>query len=162
MNNAAAFVLGLLIGWLAEWIIDWFYWRGRLHAAAGENEQLTEQNAALVKANKNLDETNTDLKERIASLQEEISRISASTEIAPLIDQDGNDNLQAIKGIGPAFSKRLKEAGIHTFERLSQLTPQEMEKILGTLFKRFYSKENTIIAQARDFAKLKAKQGKRV
>jgi hypothetical protein len=23
MNNAAAFVLGLLIGWLVEWAVDW-------------------------------------------------------------------------------------------------------------------------------------------
>jgi len=25
MNVIALFVLGLLIGWLAEWVIDWYY-----------------------------------------------------------------------------------------------------------------------------------------
>jgi hypothetical protein len=34
-----------------------------------------------------------------------------------------------------------------------------MEKILGTLFKRFYSQENTIIEQAKEFAEQKAKSG---
>src|SRR5215813_13838142 len=130
MNVAAAFVLGLLIGWLAEWVIDWFYWRSRSRATSEENELLTEQNTTLVKANKNLDEENTNLKERITSLQTELDGLSAAPAIAHLTDEAGNDNLQAIHGIGPVFAKRLKEAGVDTFERLSQLTPQEMEEIL--------------------------------
>ena len=138
MNDAAAFVLGLLIGWLVEWIIDWLYWRGRIEKIARENRNL---------------------KERVTALEEELKRISESARITPIIDKEGNDNLQAIKGIGPAFSKRLNEAGVHTFEHLSQLTPKELEEILGTLFKRFFSKENTIIAQAKEFAEQKAKRG---
>lgn len=34
MNTTATFVLGLLIGWLAEWALDWFYWRRRAQASA--------------------------------------------------------------------------------------------------------------------------------
>lgn len=138
MNNAAAVVLGLLIGWLVEWVIDWFYWRGRTRSVASEN--LT-------------------LKERIASLEKELERKVKAVKAAPLRDRAGNDNLQAIHGIGPAFSKRLNEAGIHTFEHLSRLTPRKLEEILGTLFKRFFSKENTTLAQAKEFAQQKAKQG---
>jgi predicted flap endonuclease-1-like 5' DNA nuclease len=96
------------------------------------------------------------LKERITSLEEEI-RKRPEPAINPLItDKEGRDNFQAIKGIGPVFLKRLHEAGVHTFEHLSQLTPGEMEEILGTLFKRFFSKENTILAQAKEFARQKA------
>lgn len=159
MNNAAAFVLGLLIGWMVEWVVDWFYWRRRVRAGIEENAGLAKENEALVKENKNLDEGNTELKQRIVSLQAEIGRLSASATSTHLIDTDGNHNLQAIKGIGPTFSKRLNEAGVHTFERLSQLTPQEMEEILGTLFKRFFSKENTILAQAKEFAEQIARLG---
>ena len=134
MNIIAVFVLGLLAGWLIEWIIDWFYWRSRIHSVAQENANL---------------------KGRVASLEERLKKMPPSADISHLTDSQGNDNLQAIKGIGPVFSKRLKEAGIHSFDQLSKLTAKEMEQILGTLFKRFFSDDNTIIAQAKKFAKQK-------
>lgn len=67
----------------------------------------------------------------------------------------GNDKFQAINGIGPAFSKRLNEAGITTFDQLASLSPQQLEEILGKLFKRFFSEENTIQTQAREFGERK-------
>lgn len=137
MNHTAAFVLGLLIGWLVEWVVDWFYWRARIEGVASENIKL---------------------KERIASLEEEIQRKVEAVKVALVTDGEGNDNLQAIHGVGPVFSKRLNEAGIHTFEQLSQLTAQDLEQILGTLFKRFFSKENKILAQAKEFAAQRVKQ----
>jgi len=131
MNVIGMFVLGLLIGWLAEWVIDWYYWRSRIQSFASEN---------------------TRLKERITSLETKNFQRLESAQGIPITDKEGNDNFQAIKGIGPAFSRRLHEAGIRTFEQLSQLTPKEMEEILGPLFKRFFSKENRILAQAKEFA----------
>ena len=138
MNIAAAMVLGLIIGWLVEWVIDWFYWRGRNQNSSGENLQL---------------------KERIASLELEKAALqkAKSRKSVPVRDRAGSDNLQAIKGIGPAFAKRLNEAGVHTFEQLSKLSPRDLEAILGTLFKRFFSEKNTIQAQAKEFAQEKAK-----
>jgi len=136
MNTIAYFVLGVLTGWLVEWILDWFFWRGRIQKAANENAEL---------------------RERIQSLEEAPNRKPDPSVITPLTNKSGRDNLQAIKGIGPVFSKRLNEAGVTTFEQLSNLTTRDMERILGTLFKRFFSEDNTIIAQAREFAKQKAK-----
>lgn len=159
MNNMAAFVLGLLIGWLVEWILDWVYWRRRLRATSLETAQPTEQNTALFDQNKLLAAENVELKAHLGALQAELKQKSAPAILAHLTDAQGHDNLQAIKGIGPAFAKRLKEAGVDTFDQLSRLTPQEMEQILGTLFKRFFSKENTILAQAGEFAKIKAEYG---
>jgi len=148
MNVLAALILGLLIGWLIEWIIDWFYWRARMQAA--------------MQSDPHVEQENTNLKARLANLEDELNRIKASTVIGHLLNKDGTHNFQAIKGIGPAFSKRLNEAGIHTFEELAQLTPQDMERILGTLYKRFFSKENTILSQAQEFAKhIAASRGKR-
>jgi predicted flap endonuclease-1-like 5' DNA nuclease len=135
MNVVAMFVLGLLIGWLAEWAIDWAYWRGRIRSITIEN---------------------TTLKERITSLEAKKTPGLFSAKNLPLTDADGNDNFQAIKGIGPAFAKRLKEAGVTTFDQLSKLKTKQLEEILGTLYKRFFSKQETILAQAREFAKQKA------
>ncbi|HSM69953.1 MAG TPA: hypothetical protein VK851_00280 [Anaerolineales bacterium] len=138
MNTIAIFIAGVLVGWVAEWVLDWFYWRGRINKAAGENAEL---------------------RERIASLEENLNRRPDLSITTPLTHRSGRDNLQAINGIGPVFSRRLNEAGIHTFEQLSQLRSKEMEKILGTLFKRFFSEENTIIAQAKEFARQKKTSG---
>jgi len=178
MNSAAAIVLGLLLGWLAEWVVDWLYWRRRIHTSTSENLQFKEHLAALESDNLHLTEhiaaletenlqpkersatvesENLQLKERIAALEEEINIRSESFDIAAITDAKGNDNLQAIKGIGPVFAKRLNEAGFSTFEQVARLTPADMEKILGTLFKRFFAKENTILAQAREFAQRMAK-----
>jgi predicted flap endonuclease-1-like 5' DNA nuclease len=172
MNVLAALVLGLLIGWLIEWIIDWFYWRARMQAAIAEkpsqdgldkvNSILEEENTILMREHKNLDEENSRLKERVGELETEINQIKASAMIGHLLSKDGTHNLQAIKGIGPAFAKRLNESGVHTFEELGQLTAQDMERILGTLYKRFFAKKNNILPQAKDFAALIATaQGKR-
>jgi len=135
MKTIAIFVLGVLIGWICEWILDWFFWRGRINKAAGENIEL---------------------RERIITLEEALSKKPEPSMTTPLTNRSGGDNLQAINGIGPVFAKRLNEAGIHTFEQLSRVTPNEMEKILGKLFKRFFSEENTIIEQAKEYAKQKA------
>lgn len=171
MNIIAAFILGLLIGWLVEWVIDWFYWRGRIQSLAEENARLQreqsgedgEEKAALIQAHKKLDEENSGLKTRIAELEDEINRIKAAALIGHLLNKDGSHNLQAIKGIGPTFAKRLNDSGIKTFEQLAQQTPQDMERILGTLYKRFFAKKGkTILDQANDFAKnIAAAQGKR-
>ena len=125
-------VLGLLIGWLVEWVIDWLYWRRQIQGIASENATL---------------------KERITSLGARKDQRLVSAKNVPLIDANGNQNLHAIKGIGPVFAKRLKEAGVTTFEELSQLKSRQLEEILGTLYKRFYSKQETILTQAKEFAR---------
>ncbi|HSB00879.1 MAG TPA: hypothetical protein VLE49_09525 [Anaerolineales bacterium] len=135
MNIIAMFVLGLLVGWLAEWVIDWYYWRGRLYNIAGENANL---------------------KNRIASLETERNQSFKPDKGTALTDQAGRDNFEAIKGIGPVFSKRLRAAGIHTFEQLSRLTPGQLGEILGERYKRLFSNQETILAQAKDFAQQKA------
>ena len=138
MNTIAIFVLGVLIGWIVEWILDWFFWRGRVQKATDENEEL---------------------KERIVSLEKAFSSKPDTSVTTPLTNRRGQDNLQAIDGIGPVFAKRLNEAGVQTFEQLSKLSTKDMERILGTLFKRFFSEENSIIEEAKEFAKQKARNG---
>lgn len=136
MNVLAALVLGLLIGWLAEWVIDWVYWRNRIRPVAEENAQL---------------------KDQIKSLEARKNKRS-SDKSRSITKKEGKDNLQAIKGIGPVFSQRLNEAGITTFEQLARLKPGQLEEILGELYRRFFSKQETILAQAKEFAQQKTQQ----
>ncbi|MCI0549360.1 MAG: helix-hairpin-helix domain-containing protein [Anaerolineae bacterium] len=144
MGVIASIVLGLLIGWLIEWVIDWFYWRGRIRPVVEENARLARDNE--------------DLKERLAAIQTKVSRKSQLAKTRPTGDRAGKDNLQAIKGVGPVISKRLNEAGIYTFEELSQLTPDELQEIMGSLAKRFFPKQESILTQAKEFAEQKAQK----
>lgn len=171
MNIIAILILGILIGWLIEWVVDWFYWRGRIQALIEENARLQKEQpglddevkTTLIQGNKKLDEENSGLKIRLEELEDEINRIKAAALIGHLFNKDGSHNLQSIKGIGPAFAKRLNDSGVKTFEQLAQQTPEDMERILGTLYKRFFSKKgNAILDQANGFAKnIAAAQGKR-
>jgi len=142
MGTIASIVLGLLLGWLVEWVIDWFYWRGRIRPVAEENTRLARDNA--------------DLKERLASMEEKISRKSQLAKTRPTADRAGKDNFQAIRGVGPVIAKRLNEAGVYTFEELSQLNPDELQEIMGPLSKRFFPKQESILTQAKEFAEQKA------
>lgn len=36
------------------------------------------------------------------------------------------DDLTLLDGIGPAFATRLNEGGVYTFEKLAQMTPEEI------------------------------------
>jgi predicted flap endonuclease-1-like 5' DNA nuclease len=144
MGAIASIVLGLLIGWLIEWFIDWFYWRGRMRPVVEENARLTHDNA--------------DLKERIDALETKVSRKSQLAKTRPSGERAKKDNLQAIKGIGPVISKRLNEAGIYTFEELAQVTPEELEEVMGPLAKRFFPKQERILTQAKEFAEQKAQK----
>jgi large subunit ribosomal protein L21 len=144
MGAIASIVLGLLVGWLIEWVIDWFYWRGRMRPVAEENARLAQDNA--------------DLKERIASLETKVSKRSQLAKTRPTSERERKDNLQAIKGVGPVISKRLNEAGIYTFEELAQLTPEELQEIIGPLSKRFFPKQESILTQAKEFAEQKAQK----
>ena len=144
MGVLASIVLGLLIGWLVEWVIDWLYWRGRMRLVAEENGRLTRDNAHL--------------QERIASLETKVGRKSQLAKTRPTSDRAGKDNLQAIKGVGPVISKRLNEAGVYTFEELSQLNSDELQEIMGPLSKRFFPKQESILTQAKDLAEQKAQK----
>ncbi len=144
MGTIASIVLGLLLGWLVEWVIDWFYWRGRIRPVAEENARLARDNA--------------DLKERLASMEAKISRKSQLAKTRPTGDRARKDNLQAIRGVGPVIAKRLNEAGVYTFEELSQLNPDELQEIMGPLSKRFFPKQESILTQAKEFAEQKAQK----
>ncbi|MBS1249206.1 MAG: hypothetical protein MAG431_00781 [Chloroflexi bacterium] len=33
------FLVGVLVGWLNEWILDWFYWRNKIPSTSGKEYQ---------------------------------------------------------------------------------------------------------------------------
>jgi predicted flap endonuclease-1-like 5' DNA nuclease len=59
-----------------------------------------------------------------AEVGEAVSDDSTETEIAGV-------DLKVISGIGPAYERRLKEAGIHTYADLAQQAPEKLRSITG-------------------------------
>ena len=129
MNPVFTFILGLLVGWLIEWLIDYFYWRRRYT----ENEPRYVDPP--VQADRNP-----------APAVPEVDR-------RPVV-QAPPDDLKIIKGIGTVIERKLNEAGVYTFEQLGNLTPADLQRILGKTIERL-ANEDSLLQQARDLARRK-------
>jgi predicted flap endonuclease-1-like 5' DNA nuclease len=128
MRAFKVFIFGLLYGWFVKLAIDRIY-RGN------EIQDLRNENAAL--------------QEYIRSLQAQLEPKSLKrnvTQPKAVRTGTGKDDLQVIKGIGPAIEKKLNAAGIHTFEALAALKVEELEAVLGNT--RRLVQEGELIAQA--------------
>ena len=134
--DLAAFVGGLLAGWLGEWVLDWLYWRRRKPAAASAGDD-----PAFAKKLESLEAENRDLKSRLAGAP-------VVTEKVVIVERE---HLQDIYGIGPVYEKRLKEAGITTFEGLADANPNELIK-MAKIEDWQNADPGSWVTQARDFA----------
>lgn len=126
MTPLFTFVLGLFIGWLIEWLIDYFYWRRRY---TGSGALASPAPGMERKTPPRRDET------------------SPRARVLP-------DDLKVIRGIGPVIERKLNEAGIRTFEQLGSLTAAQLRRILGNSIERL-SDEESLLQQARDLARRK-------
>ena len=139
MKALKVFIFGLLYGWFVKSAIDRIYRNNEIEDIRNEN---------------------TALKEHIRSLEtKRQSRSVASVVAQPEPVQTGTDedDLKAIKGIGPAIERKLNDAGILTFAALAQLTVEELDNILGST-KRLVQDKGNLIAQAKKLAQQKDRQ----
>ena len=126
MNLWIVLLIGILIGWLLEWIIDWAYWRRKAEAQPAVEDKSAE----------------------LAATQEKIANLEAELENCGEVRIDP---LEKIKGIGPVIKRKLNEGGIFSFKQLGNLTPADLEAIVGEEIKRL-ADEEVIIRQAKEFA----------
>jgi predicted flap endonuclease-1-like 5' DNA nuclease len=61
------------------------------------------------------------------------------------------DDLKKIKGIGPIIEKRLNQAGVFTYKKLSKLDSSDLEAIVGNAER--LADEKDMIKQAKKFTK---------
>jgi predicted flap endonuclease-1-like 5' DNA nuclease len=144
MSTTFAFILGLLIGWLLEWLIDYFFWRRRRvekkTVLYEERRPVASEPAARV---------------RHADVEATRSSVSAPSEAvmpAEPAREIRHDDLKVIKGIGPVIERKLNEAGIFSFGQLGELKPADLRRILGDVIERL-SDEESLLEQARDLAR---------
>ena len=142
MKAFRVFVFGLLYGWLIKIAFDRIY-------RENEIEDLRNENSSLM--------------EYIRTLESKLQAQSSQSkpvappalrpepvQAEPVPPKREKDDLQVIKGIGPAIEKKLNNAGIFTFEALARLTTEELENILGST--RRLVQEGNLIKQAKQLA----------
>lgn len=76
-------------------------------------------------------------------------------DVKPVRLKTKKEILEVLKGIGPASVKRLNKAGVHTFDDLARLKPEELRNILGNMLRRAGITESQVIAEAEKFAQQK-------
>jgi len=140
MRAFKVFIFGLLYGWFFKVAFDRIYRENEL-------KDLRRENASLRDYIRTLEDRLTPMAMEIKSGR----RTAPQPDLALVTSETPKDNLQEIKGIGPAIEKKLNNAGIYTFEALAQLTNEELENILGTT--RRLVQEGNLISQAKQLAK---------
>jgi predicted flap endonuclease-1-like 5' DNA nuclease len=131
MKVIKVFFLGFILGVLYKWIVDKIYTDTKINLIATEDPLAMDYSKLL------------DTKEQLMA------------EVKPVRLKTKKEILEVLKGIGPASVKRLNRAGVHTFDDLAQLTPEELRIILGNMLRRAGITEGQVIAEAEKFAQQK-------
>ncbi|MCA9955552.1 MAG: hypothetical protein KC434_12570 [Anaerolineales bacterium] len=96
-----------------------------------------EQNARIAALEKKLNEGES-VKQELATAQEKlqtadkrIRKLQDTVEdVHTKISYSGKNELQLIRGIGPAYARRLNEFGIHSFSELAECQPEQIATII--------------------------------
>lgn len=139
MKPFFVFLLGVLFGFLAKWMFDFFYWRERYYKRAGSVPAAIRVPVETIAA--------PVLVPTSAARPKRASKPRTTAKTTP-------DNLKTIKGIGPVIERKLNEVGIHTFEQLATLKAADLRAILGKSTARL-ADEDDLLKQARRLGRKK-------
>jgi predicted flap endonuclease-1-like 5' DNA nuclease len=144
MRAFKVFIFGLLYGWFIKIAFDRIYRENEMEDLRSENASLREYVRSVeMQARPSTPDVRTMAQSAPQALPVEAPAQPPASE---------KDDLKVIKGIGPAIERKLNEAGIQTFAALSQMSPEQLEGILGNMVKRLQD-ENDLIEQARRLAR---------
>ena len=167
MRAFKVFIFGLLYGWIFKIAFDRIYRENEMEDIRNENRSLREYIDSLEtqREPRSLESKSV---QRMDLQAEPKATPAPEPTTEPITAPPGNedvpvppatlgateelkDDLKIIKGIGPAIERKLNNAGIFTFTALSELSAEELERILGSQVRRLQD-ENDLIAQARELA----------
>jgi predicted flap endonuclease-1-like 5' DNA nuclease len=154
---------GAVVGFVVEWIIDEAYRRNReLRRLLGQRSD----SALVVGANVGGDRGDGDsetladfLRQREQELQELRDELAAHDSQMDALRSEFDayqrthpDDLTVIKGIGPVYQWKLRDAGFNTYQQLASADPDQLRRMLDI---KNWQRVNVEawIEQARDWAK---------
>jgi len=133
-------IIGFLIGWLLEWVIDNQYRRMReVEQAKSTNEPTPAQRVSTGNEIAELTET---LKELLGQREQELDSLRADLKTQRLaydqLEDEFNhyasahpDDLTVIDGIGRVFQWKLRDAGYSTYTQLARASADQVRADLG-------------------------------
>lgn len=156
------FVGGFFCGFVIEWIIDEAYRKNRelrrqmeggavVAKAATIPVQVAGDEAAsetLAEFLRQRDERVHELRGQIASMDAEVDRLHGEFDA---YQRTHPDDLTVIKGIGPVYQWKLRDAGVHTYRDLALSDPAQLRRMLDVKSWQRVAIESWI-EQARDWA----------
>lgn len=133
-----SFLIGVLVGCLICWLLDYFVCRPRRKATEEalrtQLEHCKEESASLRAQLTNLQEVQARLDEANA----EIATLKAQlAQAAVAVPPTQVDDLTLIEGIGPKINALLNQNGIYTFAQLAAMTVERLHAILEAGGPRF-------------------------
>jgi len=155
-------VAGAIVGFISEWLIDEAYRKNR-----ELRRQLLERGStalALSAGSGDLDDASASetladfLRQRddeIRALRDQLSaadaQLDALREEAEAYERTHPDDLTVIKGIGPVYQWKLRDAGFNTHKQLAAADPDQLRRMLDIKNWQRVNVESWI-EQARDWA----------
>lgn len=116
-----AFLAGLILGWLLEFAVDYFFWRPRRICSEAEEE---------------LQEATVILKREVSRLRRQQHEEQQEREEDDDEEQE-DDDLQRIWGIGPKVEALLFTGGITTYAQLAAIDAATLENKLQSGGERY-------------------------
>lgn len=98
-------------------------------------------------------EAPVEAKEEAPKAKPAAEKKAPAKKAAPAADAGTPDDLTALKGVGPAYAKKLNEAGITTFAQLASLTPEGVTELEEKLNAAGRVERDGWIEQAKELAK---------
>ncbi len=147
-----SFFIGVLVGWIVEFIIDYLFWQKRCARLDAKNDELRLE----LQRMKAIETQNLELRQELARLQaleEEHAALKAELDACQqqLAAMPGDEmparsetatpvaakSLQVIEGIGPKIEQILHAAGILTLAMLAETEIDVLRQILAEAGPRF-------------------------
>ena len=154
-------VAGGVIGFVVEWLIDLGYRRNRelQQQVAGGTRAMAPQSVivtgegqdtseALAQFLRHRDEELTGLRDQLSEHDRQMDALRAEFDT---YQQSHPDDLTRIKGIGPVYQWKLRDAGFNTYQQLAHADPNQLRRMLDIKHWQRVKVEHWI-EQARDWA----------
>ena len=122
---------GFFCGFVIEWIIDEAYRKNReLRQQMGQGVFMAKVAAAPVgeeRSDASSDIQVHELRDQVASMDSQIDHLRTEFDV---YRRTHPDDLAVVKGIGPVYQWKLRDAGVHTYRDLAESDAAQLRRML--------------------------------
>lgn len=155
-------IAGAIVGFISEWLIDEAYRRNReLRRQLGERSSTTlalgtgPSDQGDISASETLADFLRQRDDEIHSLRDQLSatdaQLDALRDELEGYERTHPDDLTVIKGVGPVYQWKLRDAGFNSYKQLAAADPDQLRRMLDVKNWQRVNVESWI-EQARDWA----------